>query len=489
MAQNKAELTRRSFLKKSSATASLLTVFPYSTLTTALNISDDNRILVIGAGLSGLSCAYELDRAGYNVMILEAKSYPGGRVRTYRDPFADNLYAEMGAEYVDSSDEHVHQYCKQFDLSILPAKQYDGIYVRNKHMYMKDLRLGNAKLPFDGTLKGKLFGQEVKYIQQWIDLAKKEGVGSEKIQALDKISVEQLLKQGGAPKDIIELYTYLNATESTALPSKMSALSMVKSHVKTSGFSENTVEGRILGGNDQLPKAFAAKLGSKIKYNHAVESVDTTPDGLVVHFSTQSNNYTIKGAKCVFAIPTTILKNIKVNPGFSREKSYCIQNQSYGHVMKIAMQFQKRFWDSNNSIGQRVFTDTPLRRVYHFSIDQPGPRGILLSFTSGDDARKLGSLSEKNRMKIARQSCNEIWSQSDDYWENGISKYWNEDKWIKASYSLTGIGQKGYRDILAKSEKPFYFAGEHTAINYASMNGAIESGIRASNEVSGVKKK
>ena len=165
MAQNKAELTRRSFLKKSSATASLLTVFPYSTLTTALNISDDNRVLVIGAGLSGLSCAYELDRAGYNVMILEAKSYPGGRVRTYRDPFADNLYAEMGAEYVDSSDEYVQKYCKQFDLSILPAKQYDGIYVRNKHMYMKDLRSGNAKLPFDGTLKGKLFGQEVKYIR------------------------------------------------------------------------------------------------------------------------------------------------------------------------------------------------------------------------------------------------------------------------------------------------------------------------------------
>ena len=171
MAQIKPKLTRRSFLKKSGATASLLTVFPYSTLSATLNKSDDNRILVIGAGLAGLSCAYELDRAGYNVVILEAKSHPGGRVRTYRDAFADNLYAEMGAEYVDSSDEYVQQYCKQFDLSILPAKQYDGIYVRNKHIYMKDLRSGKVKLPFDGTLKGKLFGQEVKYIQQWIDLA------------------------------------------------------------------------------------------------------------------------------------------------------------------------------------------------------------------------------------------------------------------------------------------------------------------------------
>ena len=69
MTQYKVKLSRRSFLKKSSATASLLTVFPYSALSTTLNRSDDNRILVIGAGLAGLSCAYELDRAGYNVMI------------------------------------------------------------------------------------------------------------------------------------------------------------------------------------------------------------------------------------------------------------------------------------------------------------------------------------------------------------------------------------------------------------------------------------
>ena len=151
--------------------------------------------------------------------------------------------------------------------------------------------------------------------------------------------------------------------------------------------------------------------------------------------------------------------------------------------MKIAMQFQERFWDNSNSIGQRIFTDTPLRRVYHFSIDQPGPRGILLSFTSGSDARKLGALSEKNRMKISKESCKNIWNNSTNFWENGISKYWNEDRWVKASYSLKGIGQKGYREILAKAENPFYFAGEHTAINYASMNGAIESGIRASNEI------
>ena len=86
-------------------------------------------------------------------------------------------------------------------------------------------------------------------------------------------------------------------------------------------------------------------------------------------------------------------------------------------------------------------------------------------------------------MKIAKRSCKNIWRNSDNYWESGISKYWNEDKWIKASYSYSGIGQKDFRDILSKTEQPFYFAGEHTSTNYASMNGAIESGVRVSKEI------
>ena len=55
----------------------------------------------------------------YNVILIEARSRAGGRVRTYRDPFADNLYAEMGAEYVDSTDNLVHEYCKDFGLKVL----------------------------------------------------------------------------------------------------------------------------------------------------------------------------------------------------------------------------------------------------------------------------------------------------------------------------------------------------------------------------------
>ena len=483
MIKNKNQLTRRTFIKKAGLTTSLFSFYPLPFSSIFSNSTDDKRIIVIGAGLAGLSCAYELDQAGFNVILIEARSRPGGRVNTYREPFSDNLYSEMGAEYVDSSDTYIHEYCKKFDLKVLPAKQYDGVYVKGQTSTIEGLRSGRDLLPFKGALEGKLFGQEVQYIQKWIDLVKQKGISSPEVQALDKISVEDILKEGGAPKDIIDLYTYANATEATAVASKMSALYMVLSNTRTSNFSENTVEGRIFGGNDQLPKTFAKKLGTKIMYNRPLQRLDYDSNGITATVKENERLVQIPAKKCVLAIPASILKNIDINPGFSIEKINCINNQQYGHAMKIAMQYRQRFWDDKNSIGQRVFTDTPLRRVYHFSIDQPGPRGILLSFTSGEDAIKLGRLDKNERLNIAQNTCRDIWPEAPNFWEKGVVKYWNEDPWVKASYSFAGIGQKGFREILAKPEGPVFFAGEHTAIQRASMNGAIESGMRVTEEL------
>ena len=476
-------LTRRSFIKKTGAATSLAALYPISISSIFKGSSDDKRIIVVGAGLAGLSCAYELGQAGLNVILIEARSRPGGRVRTYRDPFADNLYAEMGAEYVDSTDNLVKQYCNKFGLKVLPAKQYDGVYVRGRRLSMKGIQSGIDSLPFEGIQKGKLFGQEVQYIQKWIDLVKQKGANSPEVLALDNMSVEEVLKKGGAPKDIIDLYTYTNATEATSVPSKMSALYMVLANSRTSAFSENTVEGRIFGGNDQLPKEFAKRLGTRIKYNRSLRSLVFSSNKITANVIEDGKRTSIKGIKCVLAIPASILRTIKIDPGFTAEKTNCIQKQQYGHVMKVAMQYRRRFWDDNNSIGQRVFTDTRLRRIYHFSINQPGPRGILLTFTSGEDAKKLGRLNEDRRMKVAQNTCKDIWPEAPQYWENGITKYWNEDPFVKASYSLSGVGQKGYREILAKPEGPVFFAGEHTAIHRASMNGAIESGLRVTEEL------
>lgn len=471
--------------------------------------SDDRRIIVIGAGLAGLACSYDLYRAGYNVSLLEAKSRPGGRVRTYRDSFADGLYAEMGAEYVDSEDHYVKNYAKEFGLSILKAKLYDGVYVRGKKFRMDDLQNLRYQLPYADIEGNNLFGQEKKYINHYVERiqtwSKQNSISSfglhdssgqkkiknsinfnnlpQDILKLDNLSVADLLRKEGAHKDIIELYTFTNATESTGRPETLSALSMVLGHFMADSFNEETDEGRIQGGNDQLPKAFAKSLSNTIFYHRPVKKIEYNKNGVKVSFLEDGKLTSLKGRKCVITMPVSLLRRTKISPAFTADKMHCIRKQSYGHVMKIAMQYKHRFWDESASIGQRVFTDTPLRRVYHHSIDQPGPRGILLSFTSGSDAKKLGRMSETRRIEVAQSTCQKIWLNAPQYWEGGISKYWNEDPWMRASYSMVGIGQKDFRKILARKEGLCHFAGEHTSIYRSSMNGAIESGLRASKEI------
>lgn len=447
-------------------------------------VPESKKVVIIGAGLAGLAAAYELNRAGYDVTVLEAQSRPGGRVLTYRDPFADGLYAELGAEYIDASDEFNHRYCKKFGLKVLQAKRYDGIFVRGKGFHMDSFKKNKERLPFEGTQPGVLFGQEVQYTKRLLQGITKTNDLPAEILQLDQMSIADLLKREGAPKDVIELYTYLNATEETARPDEMSALSMLRSHLKQTAFSELQNEGRILGGNDQLPKAFAKSLSDKILYQRPVRKIHPDPNGVEVWFDEEGTLRSMRATRLITTIPFTVLRDLEITPDFSPEKMHCIRKLAYGHGMKIAMQFKSRFWDERGSLGQRVFTDTKLRRIYHMSIDQPGPRGILMSFTSADDASKLGRMNEAERLDTALKEVTKVWSEAPSYWEGGVSKYWNEDPWSKGSYSFTGVGQE--RDFLELARKPegrVHFAGEQTSIFRASMNGAIESGVRVCTEI------
>ena len=101
---------------------------------------------------------------------------------------------------------------------------------------------------------------------------------------------------------------------------------------------------------------------------------------------------------------------------------------------------------------------------------------ILMSFTSGADAERLGLLSDQDRRRTALAETTKVWPEAPQYWEGAAVKYWNEDRWVRGSYSFRGVGQKDFRAIARKPEGRVFFAGEHTETS--SMNGAIASGVR-----------
>lgn len=116
-------ITRRQFLRRSAiaaAGAGLIGITPARSATAVILKGPSRKVLILGAGMAGLVAAYELTKLGHDVTVLEARTRPGGRVHTLREPFSDGLYAEAGAARIPNTHELTLKYVKAFDLPLEP---------------------------------------------------------------------------------------------------------------------------------------------------------------------------------------------------------------------------------------------------------------------------------------------------------------------------------------------------------------------------------
>src|SRR5262245_42223962 len=143
-------MRRRDLLKTGTAVAGLAASSSMAPSQTGAK----KKVTVMGAGIAGLSCAYELMRRGHDVTVLEASGRPGGHVRTLHDPFADGLYADLGAEhfYYPGYTEY-WRYLKEFSLTPIPYPRRDNMvrFLKGQRFSEDDLhsRGALAKLRFN----------------------------------------------------------------------------------------------------------------------------------------------------------------------------------------------------------------------------------------------------------------------------------------------------------------------------------------------------
>ncbi len=466
------DLSRREFLKTTGVVAAAVSASPLTVLASVPRVvvqaGPGKSVIVIGAGLAGLSAAYELTQAGHEVTVLEAQTRPGGRVQTLREPFSDGLYAEVGAIHFPDSHEFTLKYVTLFDLPL--QLEFWGLEID----------------PAPEELERPIWGMWEKYVQPGMDAmaanpaAPGWHVGS--LKNYDDMSyVKFLHSQGASPGEITLLTRGWHGLWGDGAET-VSALAVLRD--KAQEWEGNNWY-RIEGGNDLLPKAFAARLSERIRYGATAVRIEHDAQGVQVVFLQAGRHHTCAGDYLICAVPFSVLRQVEVSPPFSPGKQKAIRELPYFSAARVSMQFRKRVWLDLARGWDRDAGDLPIQTIVDATHFQPGSRGILQTYTGGPEARRLMELGESERICFTLEQMENIIPEIRQYFEGGISKLWDEDPWARGASSWYKPGQMSELwPHVPGPEGRVHFAGDHTSAWIRWMQGALESGNRAAREVS-----
>lgn len=461
------------------ALPSIATAAPVTSLPKAAKAQ---RIIVIGAGMAGLSAAHQLIQAGHEVLILEAQTRAGGRVLSVREPFADGLFGEAGAFWIPDDHWLTMHYVGMFDLPLVPLDARTTL--KNYYIRGKRIRVGDGSVDWPVTLREDEFGlAPEKLIAKYISDAL-AAIGDPSaadwpqphLKSYDDMTFLGLLEKAGASPGAIEIVRagYLDLWGDGI--HKASALGLLRdiklNHLK--------ICHKIAGGNDKLPHALAKRLGANIRYGTPVESISQTSEGVSVRVR---GGVLHNADRLVCTIPFPVLRDIEIEPAFSAKKVHAIQTLPYTSVARVFLQTRERFWDAQGFSGYFA-TDLPVGLVGDCASYQPGTRGLLEAYVTGAAAREITAMAPADRVSYTLEQLEGPYPGVARQFEGGNAKCWDEDPWFRGDYAWFQSGQvlELYQDVV-RAEQRIHFAGEHASPWPGWIQGAIHAGHRAAREI------
>ncbi len=297
----------------------------------------------------------------------------------------------------------------------------------------------------------------------------------------DEYSIREFLEKAGFSEGAIELYGVMSFRESN-----MNA-AVVEQLREIVGRSFEDMQ-EIVGGMDLLPAAFYRAMPDRVRFGAHVTAIGQDEDSVTVHYETRSGKFSVTGDYAVCAIPFSVLREIEIlGRPFSRPKQKAIRELNYNASTKILLQVQHRFWEAEDGIvGGTTVTELPIRRICYPSFSDPNDeRGVMLaSYTWGQDALRWGGLDSRDMIEQALEDVAQIHPSILTEFEVGATHAWYNDPYARGAFALFEPGQQTrlQGDIVAP-EGRIHFAGEHTSLYHAWIQGALESGIRAAKEI------
>ncbi|MCC6816907.1 MAG: FAD-dependent oxidoreductase [Saprospiraceae bacterium] len=453
-------MKRRDFIKKGTLLGSVTILNARNTPSLRRSTGKAKSVIIIGAGFAGLAAGMKLKENDIKVTILESRNRIGGRVFSHQPNKADGQVIELGAEWVGSSHERIISMCREFGLKL------------DNNQFETDLLLaGEYKKNKEWSFSPQMDKFWAEKTSLWESMSQSERM------KLDKTDWWRLLSNKGFSELDLWMRELIDSTDFGESIRHTSGYAAFAEYAESS--EKNEMDFKISGGNSMLAAKMISKIGvENISLNHHVVSINQDVESVTVICN---NGKYLTADRVICAIPTLSILKLNWNPYLPGKMIEALNELQYSRIGKFPIVFSERFWKREDF---DMITDTPAHYFYHGTKNQKGKQGVLMCYAIGEKADVLASVNSAQRRDIILEALKPAFGDVRKFVLEDLQYYWGQEKYSGGAYAFYGKNQWfELMPTLKQSFQNIYFAGEHLADWQGFMEGAINSGEEAADQI------
>ncbi|MGH8983123.1 MAG: flavin monoamine oxidase family protein [Acidimicrobiia bacterium] len=439
-------------------------------------------VVVVGAGLAGLTAARRLVDAGQEVVVLEARQRVGGRLLNHT--LSDGTVVEVGGQWIGPTQLRMEKLVADLGLTTFPtyntgdhllsfgatSARYRGTIPRISPLVLADMARAQARfdklarrVPLEAPWAADRADEwDAQTFATWI----RRNVRTPKARALFELFSEGVF--AAEPGDFSLLHALFYAHSGGGVDT-------------LSGTRGGAQQDRFVGGSQLVALGLADRLGDRVHLGAPVRRVEHRADGVTV----LADGVLATARHAVVAVPPALSARIVYEPALPAFRDQLTQRTPAGSVIKCNVVYERPFWRDEGLTGQATGDRGPVKVTFDNS-PPSGTPGVLLGFIEGAHARVLNRMSPPDRRSAVLESLADFFGAQARSPVEYVELDWSEEEWTRGCYGAhfpTGVWTQ-YGPALRAPIGRIHWAGAETATVWNGyMDGAVQSGERVAAEI------